>query len=130
MVTMQEPPKNDTEKKIQEDAQEAFKQGTSGISSMPRFAARLGDNHLCPLVNGIIPHVGGPISGPGEATVVIGGQPAAVIDDTATCTGPPDQVISGSQTVKIGGKSVLRVADQTDHGGLVVQGLPSVTIGD
>ena len=27
-------------------------------------AARLGDLHVCPMVTGVVPHVGGPIAGP------------------------------------------------------------------
>ena len=52
-------------------------------------AARLGDMHTCPLVNGLVPHVGGPISGPCALNVLIGGQPAARISDMAICVGPP-----------------------------------------
>ena len=49
------------------------------------LAARLTDMHVCPMVTGIIPHVGGPISGPGAPTVLIGGLPAARIGDMAVC---------------------------------------------
>ncbi|HSB71330.1 MAG TPA: PAAR domain-containing protein [Candidatus Methylomirabilis sp.] len=66
-------------------------------------AARMGDMHICPLVNpGPVPHVGGPIT-LGSATVLIGGQPAARMGDMAVCTGPPDMVASGCPTVLIGG---------------------------
>ena len=47
-------------------------------------AARVTDLHVCPMQTpGIvpIPHVGGPIVGPGAATVLIGGLPAAVEGD-------------------------------------------------
>jgi hypothetical protein len=33
--------------------------------------------HICPMVTGLVPHVGGPILPPGEPTVLIGGMPAA-----------------------------------------------------
>ena len=36
-------------------------------------AARVGDMHTCPMVTGVVPHVGGPITGPGSPTVLIGG---------------------------------------------------------
>ena len=65
-------------------------------------AARMGDMHTCPLVTGLVPHVGGPVS-LGSATVLIGGQPAARMGDMAVCTGPPDTVASGCPTVLIGG---------------------------
>ncbi|MBI0548558.1 type VI secretion protein, partial [Dickeya dianthicola] len=47
-------------------------------------AARLTDLHACPMVTpGLppIPHVGGPVIGPGEPTVLIGKLPAAVLGD-------------------------------------------------
>lgn len=65
-------------------------------------AARMGDMHVCPMVDGLKPHVGGPIS-KGSATVLIGGQPAARVGDPATCVGPPDMILAGSWTVLIGG---------------------------
>ncbi len=65
-------------------------------------AARLGDMHTCPMVTGVVPHVGGPIT-LGSATVLIGGMPAARVGDMATCTGPPDTIAMGCPTVMIGG---------------------------
>ena len=85
---------------------------------MGKPAARVGDMHTCPLVNpGPVPHVGGPIIGPGVPTVLIGGMPAAVIGDMATCTGPPDSIAMGSTGVLIGGKPAARMGDMTLHGG-------------
>jgi len=93
-------------------------------------AARVGDMHVCPLVNpGPVPHVGGPISGPGAATVLIGGMPAARATDMAVCSGPPDVLLPGSSTVLIGGMPAVRLGDSTAHGGSVVAGLPTVLIG-
>ena len=65
-------------------------------------AARMGDMHACPMFNGPVPHVGGPIT-KGSATVLIGGQPAARVGDMATCVGPPDSIVMGCMTVLIGG---------------------------
>ena len=65
-------------------------------------AARLTDMHTCPRVTGVVPHVGGPILGPGSPTVLIGGLPAARVTDQATCVGPPDVIIAGCMTVLIG----------------------------
>ncbi len=70
------------------------------IGGMP--AARLTDMHACPMVTGIVPHVGGPIVGPGAPTVLIGGLPAARVGDMATCVGPPDTIVVGAPTVLIG----------------------------
>jgi hypothetical protein len=65
-------------------------------------AARATDNHVCPMVDGLKPHVGGPII-KGSATVFIGKLPAARVGDTATCVGPVDSIIAGCPTVLIGG---------------------------
>lgn len=95
-------------------------------------AARLTDMHTCPMVTpGLppVPHVGGPVVGPGVPTVLIGKLPAAVLGDSAICVGPPDTIIKGSATVMIGGKPAARVGDTTVHGGTVVVGLPTVIIG-
>ncbi|QIE56036.1 type VI secretion protein [Pikeienuella piscinae] len=93
-------------------------------------AARLTDFHACPQVTpGGTPHVGGPIVGPGAATVLIGGLPAAVVGDSAVCAGPPDTIIAGSGTVMIGGKPAARMGDSTAHGGSIVIGAPNVMIG-
>ncbi|MEM8735908.1 MAG: PAAR domain-containing protein, partial [Planctomycetota bacterium] len=56
-------------------------------------AARLNDMHVCPMFTGTVPHAGGPITGPGAATVLIQGMPAALVGDMATCTGPPDTIV-------------------------------------
>lgn len=93
-------------------------------------AARLTDMHTCPAANGPVPHVGGPIVGPGEATVLIGGLPAAVQGDNCVCVGPTATVSKGSGTVMIGGSPAARMGDTTAHGGSIVGGLPTVIIGD
>ncbi|MDT7828244.1 PAAR domain-containing protein [Pricia sp. S334] len=92
-------------------------------------AARISDMHTCPLSNGPVPHVGGPIVGPSVPNVLIGGQPAAVIGDMCVCTGPPDTIVKGSGTVLIGGRPAARMGDSTAHGGVIVQGMPTVMIG-
>lgn len=92
-------------------------------------AARLTDMHTCPLVTVLVPHVGGPITGPGVPTVLIGGLPAAVVGDMLVCVGPPDVIVKGSFTVLIGGKPAARQGDLTAHGGVIVVGLPTVQIG-
>jgi len=95
-------------------------------------AARLTDMHTCPMVTpGLppIPHVGGPVSGPGAPTVMIGSMPAAVMGDMCVCVGPPDSIVKGSATVLICGKPAARMGDNTAHGGIVALGLPTVMIG-
>ncbi|MEI8373352.1 MAG: PAAR domain-containing protein [Planctomycetota bacterium] len=92
------------------------------------MAARVMDVHVCPMVTGVVPHVGGPIC-LGLPTVLIGGMPAARVGDTAVCVGPPDVIASGSFTVLIGGMPAARVGDLTAHGGTIVLGFPTVNIG-
>ena len=92
-------------------------------------AARVGDNHVCPMVTGLVPHVGGPIGPPGAPTVLIGGVPAAVVGTMCVCVGPPDTIVKGSMTVLIGGMPAARLGDLTAHGGVIVLGCPTVMIG-
>ena len=95
-------------------------------------AVRITDFHQCPMQTpGVppIPHVGGPVIGPGAPTVLIGGMPAAVMGDSCTCVGPPDTIIAGSSTVLISGKPAVRMGDQTAHGGSLVSGCTNVIIG-
>ena len=96
---------------------------------MGQPAARLTDMHTCPLLTGLVPHVGGPILEPGCPTVLIGKLPAARVTDMATCVGPPDTIVKGSMTVLIGGLQAARIGDLTAHGGVIVMGLPTVLIG-
>lgn len=96
---------------------------------MGQPAARLADMHVCPMVTGVVPHVGGPILPPCCPTVLIGGLPAARVGDMATCVGPPDVIAMGSFTVLIGGQPAARMGDLTAHGGTIVMGFPMVLIG-
>lgn len=93
------------------------------------LAARITDMHVCPMVNGTVPHVGGPVLPAGAPTVLIGGLPAATVGDTCLCIGSPDAIVKGSATVFIGGKPAARLGDTTAHGGSIVAGCPTVIIG-
>ena len=100
---------------------------------MGKPAARIGDMHTCPMVTPgtpPVPHVGGPVTGPGAPTVLIGGMPAAVMGDMCVCVGPPDTIIMGSTGVFIGGKPAARMGDPTAHGGMIAIGCPTVLIGE
>lgn len=77
---------------------------------------------------------GGTLTGPGEATVLIGGMPAAVVGDMHACViPPPHPPVSpfpmGSATVLIGGKPALRVGDACVCGAAAAVGEPTVIIG-
>jgi uncharacterized Zn-binding protein involved in type VI secretion len=73
-------------------------------------------------------HGGGPVSPPGTATVLIGGQPAARLGDFATCVGPIDAIATGCPTVMIGGLMAAHLGDLCAHGGTVTMGCPTVLI--
>jgi len=92
-------------------------------------AARTGDMHICPMVTGVVPHVGGPILPPCAITVLTGGMPQARVSDMCVCVGPPDVIALGSFTVLVSGLPAARMGDLTAHGGTIVLGLPTVLIG-
>jgi uncharacterized Zn-binding protein involved in type VI secretion len=92
-------------------------------------AARLTDLHVCPMVTVLVPHVGGPIAGPGAPTVLISGLPAARVSDMAVCVGPPDVIAKGSTTCMISGLPAARMLDTCAHGGMIALGAPTVLIG-
>jgi uncharacterized Zn-binding protein involved in type VI secretion len=65
-------------------------------------AARVGD----------ITVTGDTIAGPGVATVLLGGQPAAVLGDAVTGNACVGTIAMGSATVLIGGRPAARVTSQ------------------
>jgi uncharacterized Zn-binding protein involved in type VI secretion len=75
------------------------------------------------------------VTGPGVATVLIGGQPAAVAGDTHTCSmpvtppHPAAPFLIGSLTVTIGGMPALRVGDLSPCGSPIAFGCATVEIG-
>jgi uncharacterized Zn-binding protein involved in type VI secretion len=78
----------------------------------------------------------GTIAGPGVATVLIGGMPAAVMGDTHTCAmpptagpHPPSPITKGSATVLIGGRPAARMGDLAGCGAPIVLGMVTVEIG-
>ncbi len=121
-----------TEEELAEEAAAADFEAT--MAAMPAMAgpgfpaARIGDNHICPMVTGVVPHVGGPIM-KGQPNVLIGSMPTARVSDMVTCVGPPDTIVKGSATVLIGGMPAARMLDLTAHGGTIIMGFPQVLIG-
>jgi uncharacterized Zn-binding protein involved in type VI secretion len=88
-------------------------------------AARVGD---------ISTH-GGTITGPGSATVLIGGKPGAVAGDLHACALPPNghqptvsPFPAGSPTVLFAGRPALRATDACVCGAMAVIGEPTVSI--
>lgn len=129
---MAEAEEEKTEEELATEAAAAdFEAAMAAMPAMagPGFpAARIGDNHLCPMVTGVVPHVGGPIL-KGQPNVLIGNMPAARISDMLTCVGPPDVIAKGSATVLIGSMPAARMLDSTAHGGVIMMGYPTVMIG-
>jgi uncharacterized Zn-binding protein involved in type VI secretion len=86
-------------------------------------AARVGDPTNHP----------GVIGGPGVPSVLIGGQPAAVVMDGHACGNPaghpPSTAATGSATVLIGGRPALRAFDACGCGAQIAVGFPSVQVG-
>jgi len=90
------------------------------------FAARVGDPTGHP----------GIIAGPGALTVLISGQPAAMVGDNHVCSmpplagpHPPSPIAMGSATVLIGGRPAARVGDIAGCGAPIIMGAPLVLIG-
>lgn len=96
---------------------------------MGKPAARITDMHVCPMVTGIVPHVGGPII-LGSFNVFTGKLPQARVGDMAVCVGPPDTIAMGSTGVFVNKRPAARMGDLTAHGGTIVIGLPTVLIGE
>lgn len=78
---------------------------------------------------------GGTITGPGAATVLIGGLPAAVAGDMHVCSLPPtghqptaSPFAMGSTTVMIAGKPAIRVGDVCACGAGAAVGCTTVII--
>jgi len=70
------------------------------IGGMPAW--RVGsDAHACPLVTGVVPHVGGVVAA-GSFTVFINNLPAARQGDMIIEAGPPNAIVMGCPTVMIG----------------------------
>jgi uncharacterized Zn-binding protein involved in type VI secretion len=71
------------------------------IAGQPAWRAG-GDTHVCPLVDGVKPHVGGVVA-VGSATVLIASLPAARQGDMVVEAGAPNAIAVGAPTVLIGG---------------------------
>ncbi|NIE58645.1 MULTISPECIES: PAAR domain-containing protein [unclassified Burkholderia] len=71
------------------------------IGGMPAWRATL-DSHVCSLVTGTVPHVGGVVL-MGSTTVSINGMAAVRQGDLVAEAGPPNSIVAGCPTVVIGG---------------------------
>ena len=87
-------------------------------------------NHICPMVTGITPHVGGPIIGPGCPGVLVNGTPVSLMGDACVCCGPPDMIAQGYPGIMVDGIPVVVQNCMTAHGGTIPMGVPGVTVGN
>jgi uncharacterized Zn-binding protein involved in type VI secretion len=70
------------------------------IGGMPAWRGTA-DFHTCPMVTGVVPHVGGIIA-VGSVTVFINSLPAARQGDMIVESGPPNSIVMGCPTVILG----------------------------
>ncbi|MEM1267108.1 MAG: PAAR domain-containing protein [Pseudomonadota bacterium] len=91
--------------------------------------AQVSSMHVCPMVTGIVPHVGGPVLPPGAITSLVGKMPGAQVTNMATCVGPPDVVVMGSFKTMTGKMPAARLGSLCAHGGSVVMGAFTVLVG-
>jgi uncharacterized Zn-binding protein involved in type VI secretion len=90
--------------------------------------------HICPIVLGTLPHIGGVIS-KGAPTVKISGLPAARVGDNCMCMGVAgvgahsSAIVRGSSTVMICKQPAAFMGSNTATGGMILAGVPNVQIG-
>lgn len=70
------------------------------IEGRPAWRAHV-DQHVCPLTNGMLPHIGGTVA-TANVTVLIGGHPAARRNDVVVEARGPNPIVAGAQSVMIG----------------------------
>jgi uncharacterized Zn-binding protein involved in type VI secretion len=70
------------------------------IGGQPAWRATA-DIHACPLVTGVVPHVGGTVA-VGSVTVLINNLPAVRQGDFVVESAPPNSIVLGAPTVLIG----------------------------
>lgn len=95
---------------------------------MEKQIVTINTNHICPMVTGVTPHVGGVIVGPGCPSVLIDGIPVSLLGDTCICVGPPDAIVQGHPGVMIDGIPVTVQNSMTAHGGVIPVGVVGVSI--
>lgn len=95
---------------------------------MPGPIVTIGSMHVCPMCSGTVPHVGGPVTGPGAPNILINNKPASVMGDMCTCVGPPDTIIQGETSVLFNGIPAVSIGAMTVHGGSVTVGEANIII--
>lgn len=84
-----------------------------------------GHQHICPLDK----HIGGPIQD-GEPMLTVNGIPVALVGHRCECRKEsPDIITGGTPLLTVNGIQVALVGSPTAHGGKVIEGDPTLTIG-
>lgn len=87
-----------------------------------------GHYHMCPMVTGTTPHVGGGIT-EGDGGFTVNGVPVALQGHKCQCAvGGPDTLTQGAAGLTVNGIPVVLQGGTTAHGGMVLQGDPAVTV--
>lgn len=89
----------------------------------------VGKKHICPMSDGSKPHIGGTVTD-GIDGILIDGIPVAVKGSKCVCDGSPkaNSITIGSPGVFVDGEPIAIVGSMTEHGGVVIEGVPGVTI--
>ena len=102
--------------------------GRAGVLAGMPPAARIGDNHTCPMVDpGPKPHVGGPVVS-GAPNVLINGRPPPGSATPARAWGRRTPSRAARLDVFIAGAPAARLGDGTAHGGMVAAGSANVIV--
>ena len=91
-------------------------------------AAFLTCMQVCPLLDGPIPHIGGPILETTADNIILGILPAATIGSVAMCIGPPAMVVDGSPAFIADVMPVATMLGETDHAGVIIEGEPTIIV--
>ena len=96
-------------------------------------AARITDMHTCPMQTPAfpspIPHVGGPVAGPGLPTGLEENLLSAIWGVPGFAVGPPDVIAKGPAPVMFGGKPPAGMGVTFAHAGRFGLGAPPSMIG-
>lgn len=79
---------------------------------------------VCPMVTGIIPHVGG-IVAMGMPDMLVGMLPVATVGCVTVCIGPPGTIVLPLDPLfLLNMMPVAEMGSLTDHGGVITVGVP------
>ncbi len=91
--------------------------------------ATVGDTHVCPMVTGTVPHIGGTIIS-GSPKILLNNKPVARMGDKCICTGcgMVCTIVQGDANVLVDGVPIAYAGCMTSHGGVITSGQPNALI--